>query len=71
DALGYIVHGRRDSLASSNVADVYNSLVNMAGFATTLVVIMLSSGLSARYGERRVALVGFALSAVQACALYA
>ncbi|WP_204288293.1 hypothetical protein, partial [Proteus mirabilis] len=55
DALGYIVHGRRDSLASSNVADVYNSLVNMAGFATTLVVIMLSSGLSARYGERRVA----------------
>ncbi|RTL20186.1 MAG: MFS transporter [Burkholderiales bacterium] len=71
DALGYIVHGRRDSLASSNVADVYNSLVNMAGFATTLVVIMLSSGLSARYGKRRVALVGFALSAVQACALYA
>ncbi|WP_204271722.1 hypothetical protein, partial [Escherichia coli] len=24
DALGYIVHGRRDSLASSNVADIYN-----------------------------------------------
>ncbi|HEY8879887.1 MAG TPA: hypothetical protein VIN03_20120, partial [Roseateles sp.] len=29
---GYIVHGTRDSLAQSNVADVYNSILNMAGF---------------------------------------
>lgn len=70
DALGYIVHGTRDQLASSNVADVYNSIINMAGFATTIVVIMLSSGLSARFGKRNVALVGFALSTLQACALY-
>ncbi|MBL8276521.1 MAG: MFS transporter [Pelomonas sp.] len=70
DALGYIVHGTRDQLASSNVADVYNSIINMAGFATTIVVIMLSAGLSARFGKRNVAMVGFALSALQACALY-
>lgn len=70
DALGYIVHGTRDSLANSNVADVYNSILNMAGFATTIVVIMLSAGLSARFGKRNVAIVGFALAALQACALY-
>ncbi len=70
DALGYIVHGTRDTVANSNVADVYNSIVNMAGFATTLVVIMLSSGLSARYGKRSVAIVCFSLSALNAFAMY-
>lgn len=70
DSLGYIVHGTRDSLANSNVADVFNSIINMAGFGTTIVVIMLSAGLSARLGKRTVAIVGFALSALQACALY-
>jgi Na+/melibiose symporter-like transporter len=71
DALGYIVHGTRDQLASSNVADVFNSIINMAGFATTIVVIMASSGLSARFGRRTVATAGFALSTLAACALYA
>ena len=70
DSLGYIVHGTRDQLASSNVADVFNSIINMAGFATTIVVIMLSAGLSARYGKRNVAATGFALSTLTACALY-
>jgi GPH family glycoside/pentoside/hexuronide:cation symporter len=70
DSLGYIVHGTRDQLASSNVADVFNSIINMAGFATTIVVIMLSSGLSARFGKRNVAIVGFGLSALQAGALF-
>ena len=44
--------GTRDSLAQSNVADVYNSILNMAGFGTTIVVIMLTAGLSARFGKR-------------------
>ncbi|MFG6462583.1 MFS transporter [Roseateles sp. DXS20W] len=70
DTLGYIVHGTRDSLAQSNVADVFNSIINMAGFGTTLVVIMLSAGLSAKYGKRAVATAGFALSTLAACALY-
>jgi Na+/melibiose symporter-like transporter len=70
DSLGYIVHGTRDSIASSNVADVFNSIVNMVGFGTTIVVIMLSTGLSARYGRRAVAVVCFAMAALNAFAMY-
>jgi len=70
DSLGYIVHGTRDSLAQSNVADVFNSLINMAGTATTILVIMLSTGLSARFGKRNVAIVCFGLSTLTASALY-
>lgn len=71
DALGYIVHGSRDNLTHSNVADVFNSLLNMFSTATTIVVIMLSSGWSARFGKRNIAIVSFALCAVCAFALYA
>jgi Na+/melibiose symporter-like transporter len=70
DWLGYIVHGTRDNLAASNVADVYNSIVNMAGFATTIVVIILSAGLSRRFGKKSVIFVGFVLSALNAFAYY-
>ena len=70
DWLGYIVHGTRDQLASSNVADVFNSIINMAGTATTIVVIMLSVGLSARYGRRAIGVWCFGLSTLTACALY-
>ena len=70
DTLGYIVHGTRDNLAQSNVADVFNSILNMLGTATTIVVIILSSDLSARFGKRNVAIVSFALCAVSAFALY-
>lgn len=70
DTLGYIVHGTRDSVANSNVADVYNSIVNMIGFGTTIVVIMLSTGLPARFGKRNVAMVCFGLAALNAFALY-
>ncbi len=70
DSLGYIVHGTRDQVASSNVADVFNSLLNMAGTLTTIVVIVLSAGLSARFGKRNVALVCFILCALSASALY-
>lgn len=70
DSLGYIVHGTRDSLAGSNVADVFNSIVNMAGTATTIVVIMLSMGLSARFGRRAVGIACFGLSTLTACSLY-
>ena len=62
------MHGTRDNLAASNVADVYNSIVNMAGFATTIVVIILSAGLSRRFGKKSVIFVGFVLSALNAFA---
>ena len=68
--LGYIVHGTRDNLAASNVADVFNSIVNMVTTATTIIVILLSASLAHRFGKKVVAVVGFALSAVNGFAFY-
>ena len=67
--LGYVAHGTRDNVPA-NVADVFNSIVNMAGFGTTIVMIMLTSGLSARFGRKNVALVCFSLAAINAFAMY-
>jgi Na+/melibiose symporter-like transporter len=68
--LGYIVHGTRDNLATSNVADVFNSIINMAGTATTIIVILLSASLAHRFGKKAVAVAGFALSTLNALAFY-
>ena len=68
--LGYIVHGTRDNPASSNVADVFNSILNMAGFGTTVIVIILTTNLSTRFGKKAVIFTGFALAAVNAFAYY-
>ncbi len=70
DWLGYIVHGTRETAASSNVADVFNSIVNMVGTAVTIVVIMLSASFSARFGKKAVIGTGFALAALNAFAMY-
>jgi Na+/melibiose symporter-like transporter len=68
--LGYIVHGTRENLATSNVADVFNSIVNMIGTATTIIVIFLSASLAHRFGKKAVAAVGFSLSTLCAFAFY-
>jgi Na+/melibiose symporter-like transporter len=68
--LGYIVHGDRTNLAASNVADVFNSIVNMIITLTTIVVIMLSASFAKRFGKKEVAVVGFGLSALNAFAFY-
>ena len=68
--LGCIVHGSRDSMATSNVADVFNSVINMTGTATTIIVIYLSVSFARRFGKKAVAIAGFALSAVNAFATY-
>ncbi|MFN3862391.1 MAG: MFS transporter [Roseateles sp.] len=70
DWLGYIVHGTRDQLANSNVADVFNSIINMAGTVTTIIVIMLSTGLSARHGRRAIGVWCFGLCTLTAFAMY-
>ena len=70
ELVGYIVHGTRDNLASSNVADVFNSIVNGLGTATTIIVIYLSVSFARRFGKKTVAIVGFALSALNAFATY-
>jgi glycoside/pentoside/hexuronide:cation symporter, GPH family len=68
--LGYIVHGTRTDLANSNVADVFNSIINMVGTATTIIVILLSPPLSRKYGKKAIAVAGFGLAALGTFAFY-
>jgi GPH family glycoside/pentoside/hexuronide:cation symporter len=65
ETLGYIVHSDR-----SNVADVFNSIINMAGTATIIVVILLSPPLSRRFGKKAIAVAGFALTSLASLAFY-
>jgi GPH family glycoside/pentoside/hexuronide:cation symporter len=70
ETLGYLVHGDAANLTGSNVADVFNSLINMLGTAVTIVVILLSPPLARRYGKKAIAVAGFALSMLNAFAFY-
>jgi Na+/melibiose symporter-like transporter len=70
ETLGYIVHGDRANLAGSNVADVFNSIINMLGFGLTMLVIMLSPPLARRFGKKAVSVAGFALAAIGTLAFY-
>ena len=70
ETLGYIVHGTRSDLANSNVADVFNSIINMVGTTTTIIVIMLSPPLSRRFGKKAVSVAGFGLAALGTFAFY-
>jgi GPH family glycoside/pentoside/hexuronide:cation symporter len=70
EMLGYIVHGTRDDLGASNVADVFNSVINMLSTVVTIIVIVLSPALARRHGKKAVAVVGFGLSAANAAAFY-
>jgi glycoside/pentoside/hexuronide:cation symporter, GPH family len=70
ETLGYIVHGDRANLASSNVADVFNSIINMLGFGLTIVIILLSPPLARKFGKKAVAVAGFALATVGTLAFY-
>jgi glycoside/pentoside/hexuronide:cation symporter, GPH family len=69
--LGYIVHGTRDKLDASNVADVANSIINMISTGVTIVVILLSPPLAKRFGKKAIAVAGFALSTLSALLFYA
>lgn len=64
EMLGYVVHGERSNLASSNVADVANSLINMIGTGTTIVIILLSLPLAKKFGKKAVAVTGFGLASI-------
>jgi glycoside/pentoside/hexuronide:cation symporter, GPH family len=63
--LGYVVNSDK-----SNVADVFNSIVNMVGTATTITVILLSASFAKRFGKKEVCLAGFGLAALNAFAIY-
>jgi GPH family glycoside/pentoside/hexuronide:cation symporter len=68
--LGYIVHGDRSSLANSNVADVFNSIINMIGTGVTIIVLLMSPVLSRKFGKKVVAVCGFGLAALGTFAFY-
>jgi Na+/melibiose symporter-like transporter len=67
--LGYIAHGAVDNVPA-NVADVFNSIVNMVGTGTTILFIILCAGLSKKFGRKAVIFWGFALGGLNACAYY-
>jgi glycoside/pentoside/hexuronide:cation symporter, GPH family len=70
DFIGYRVHGDVSNLLDSNVADVFNSILNMLSTGVTIGVILLSPSLARKFGKKAVAVTGFALSAVTAFAYY-
>ena len=65
--LGYIVHG---DASAANVADVFNSIVNMMGTGLIMIVILLSPSLAKNFGKKAVATIGFALSTLGTFAFY-
>jgi GPH family glycoside/pentoside/hexuronide:cation symporter len=67
---GFVVHGTRDSLDSSNVPKVFYSILNMAQRITTIIVIIMSASLAHRFGKKAVAVWGFALSTLVAFSFY-
>jgi GPH family glycoside/pentoside/hexuronide:cation symporter len=69
--LGYVVQGDRSDLRHSNVADVFNSMINLLNTVVTIVVILLSSRLSVRFGKKATAVWGFGLASVGTFVFYA
>jgi glycoside/pentoside/hexuronide:cation symporter, GPH family len=65
--LGYIVHG---DATAANVADVFNSIINMLGTGLTIIVILLSPALAKRFGKKTVATAGFALATLGSLSFY-
>jgi glycoside/pentoside/hexuronide:cation symporter, GPH family len=70
ETLGYIVRGDKANLGDSNVADVFNSIINMVGTAATIIVIILSPPLSRRFGKKAIAVAGFGLASLGTVAFY-
>lgn len=68
--LGYIVHADRSDLANSNVADVFNSIINMIGTGTLIIVILLSPSLARRFGKKTIAAAGLFMTGVASAAFY-
>jgi Na+/melibiose symporter-like transporter len=65
ETLGYILHEDK-----SNAADVFNSIINMVGTATTILVILLSPSLSRKFGKKAVAVAGFGGAGLGTLAFY-
>jgi GPH family glycoside/pentoside/hexuronide:cation symporter len=70
ETLGLIVHGDASDLGGSNVADVFNSIINMLGTGLTIIVILLSPSLAKTFGKKAVAATGFALATIGSLSFY-
>jgi glycoside/pentoside/hexuronide:cation symporter, GPH family len=70
NVLGFVVYGDKSDLTHSNVADVFNSVVNLINTVVTIIVILLSTMLSVRFGKRAVAVGGFGLAALGTLVFY-
>jgi Na+/melibiose symporter-like transporter len=57
--LGWVAHGDRANLAGTNVADVAQSVIGVIEKVVFIVMILLSPMLTARFGKKAVAVVGF------------
>src|SRR6185437_13846661 len=68
--LGYIVRGDAAGI-SSNIADVFNSIINVLNTVVTIVVLLVSPALSRKFGRKAVAVAGFGLAAVATIFFYA
>jgi len=62
--VGWVAHGDPTDLASSNTADVGQSVIGVVEKIVFIVVILLSPMLTARFGKKAVAITGFALMTV-------
>jgi Na+/melibiose symporter-like transporter len=65
--LGYIVHG---DASAGNVADVFNSIVNMMGTALIMITILLSPSLAKNFGKKAVSTAGFVLATIGTFVFY-
>jgi glycoside/pentoside/hexuronide:cation symporter, GPH family len=68
--LGYVVHADKSNLASSNVAGVAYSLINMINTATTILFIILTASFAKRFGKKCVAATGFGLATLTSLSFY-
>jgi len=68
--LGYVVHADKSNLASSNVAGVAYSLINMINTATTILFIILTASFAKRFGKKCVTVAGFGLATLTSLAFY-
>jgi Na+/melibiose symporter-like transporter len=58
--LGWIAHGNAETAASSNAADVAQSIIGVIEKVVFIAMILLSPKLTAMYGKKTIAVVGFA-----------
>jgi Na+/melibiose symporter-like transporter len=68
--LGWVVHADRANLADSNVADVAQSVINVLEKIVFIVMILLSPKLSAAFGKKAIAVVGFGVTTIISALFY-